>query len=148
MRIERLAVVLLGGAVLLAAGPVLAASGRAPQATDVQGQPAGHAATGKAGSPPPKPPPAVRPPAPFVPIVNGQLIAYYRHYPPSYSDQFLEAYGLLPPFGAYVYGPRSGYDPQLFQAENYPLQRSTATPSRTTTASRAITREPRMATRA
>ncbi len=65
-----------------------------------------------------------RPHAPFVPIINGRLTAYYYPYPPSYFHQFLSTYGYLPPFGAYSYGPRSGYDPYVFASESYPAERS------------------------
>jgi len=56
---------------------------------------------------------------PFVPIVDGRLLAYYRQYPMSYADQLLAQYGGLPPFGDYLYSPRYGYNPQLYAPSSY-----------------------------
>jgi Tetratricopeptide repeat len=65
--------------------------------------------------PSPQPPaPQPQQQAPFVPIVNGQLLAYYMYYPPSYSNQLLAAYGLLPPFGGYIYGSYPSANPEPF----------------------------------
>ncbi len=71
---------------------------------------------------PQPPPPVQQAPAPFVPIVDGRLVAYHRHYPLTFSQQVLSNYGYLPPFGAYIYSPRLGYNPQLFQPEDYPVR--------------------------